>query len=138
MNEHNVQIFSSVKRRRARQRRYRQAHRDQIAAKKSCEYQANRSRVLQSRRLHYAAHCEELKAARRSRFAKKQQREFERRKRARYLWEHPDTSAKLYDATMRRKKRLEFQRSPEGSAALREDTFRRLRRIQRRSAGMIQ
>jgi hypothetical protein len=142
MNENNVENSGAVKnesnaslqknlRRRAATKRYRDKHREEIAARDGHYYWQNRDRILEARRAHYPVHCEELKQKRRDRFAKEQQQRKELEQRATYLWNHPEMTRKQYDAVIRRKKRFEFQRSPEGRAELRREKERRLRKIER-------
>src|SRR6266487_1614153 len=103
---HSVDCESTLAgiKRRSATRRYRIAHREQIAARKALHYRANRDRILKYKRAHYAAHCEELKAKRRAR----------------------------HDAKVRRREKFDLQHSPEWRAAERRRTEAKLHTLQRR------
>lgn len=129
MNEQNVEIEAPVKshRRRIAKKRWRDRHPEEIAAYDASYYDKNRDRIRESKKCNYLRRCEEIKAKRRDRFAKEQQRKIERAKRADYLWRHPEVTRKSYDGAMRRRKRFEVQKSPEWSAGERRRNARRRR-----------
>ncbi len=131
---HSVDCESTLAgiKRRSATRRYRIAHREQIAARKALHYRANRDRILKYKRAHYAAHCEELKAKRRARHDAKQRREFNRMKRVQYLFRHPEVTRQWYDAEVRRREKFDLQHSPEWRAAERRRTEAKLHTLQRR------
>lgn len=123
--------LKTTPKRRAAKRRWKAAHPEKVAALNAHYYQANRDRILESKRAQYAAHREERKAKRRARYEANQQRLLQRTRRETYLFHHPDAIG-WYDAEVRRRERFELQHSPEWRAAERRRTEHQLQALRRR------
>jgi hypothetical protein len=115
--------------RRAAKRRWKAAHPKEIAALNARYYQANRDRILESKRAHYAAHREEQKEKRRARYEAKAQRRRRRMRRESYLFRHPEAIV-WYDAEGRRRERYLLHNTTEWQDAQRRRKERYLRQLE--------